>query len=173
MNSPRDENKNYVWVRVWVTFNEATKQYIYFVATTFKESLKPQIDKQSDLEAMLKSIKRFTKTVKYEERELKQGESLDFTIMFLADDDKIVKESKQELKKIIKFLKTNANINVTIIGYASKINPKNQLTLGKARAERVKEALMNANISYKRLESKGSDEDGIDKRVKIVIDQIK
>jgi outer membrane protein OmpA-like peptidoglycan-associated protein len=173
MNSPRDEDKNYVWVCIWVTLNEETKQYIYFVTTSFKEALKPHIDKQSDLEAMLKSIKRFKKTIIFENKEFKQGESIDFTITFLPDDTKIEKESKKELRKIIDFLKNNPNIDVSVVGYASKIQAENRVTLGKARAEKVMQELIEAKISPKRLTAKGSNEDGIDKRVKIVIDQIK
>lgn len=173
LNSPPDEKNNYVWVRTWATFNEETKQHIFFVASSFKEPLKPTIDRQAELEKMLLSIKKFAKTVKYEDRELKQGEGIDFTIMFLPDDTKIEKDSKKELKKIIDFLKKNPNIDVSVVGYASKIQTENRVTLGKARAEKVMQELIEAKISPKRLEAKGSNEDGIDKRVKIVIDQIK
>jgi outer membrane protein OmpA-like peptidoglycan-associated protein len=82
------------------------------------------------------------------------------------------KEAKKELKRIIDFLKANPNIEVSIVGYASKIQEDNRLNLAQARAEKVLEELRQANIASARMNAKGSKELGIDKRVKVVIDKI-
>lgn len=172
-NSPPDENGDYTFVKIWVTLNEETNQYVFWGGSTDIKKKAPEEDRSKEIIGILQSITKFTKTVKFEDRNLKPNESIDLTIMFLADETDIEAESKKELKKIKKFLKDNPNIDVTIVGYASKIQAENRLALGKARAQKVMQELINAKIDKARLQAEGSSETGIDKRVKITIDQIR
>jgi outer membrane protein OmpA-like peptidoglycan-associated protein len=172
-NSPPDENGDYTFVKIWVTLNEETNQYVFWGGSTNIKKKTPQEDRSKEIIAILQSITKFTKTVQYEDRALKPNESIDLTIMFLPDETDIEAESKKELKKIKKFLKDNPNIDVTIIGYASKINPENRASLGKARAQKVMREFIDAKIDKARLQAEGSNEAGKDKIVKIVIDQIR
>lgn len=218
ITSPPDEEGDATWVCVWATFHAPSQKTILFLGGTFKEPKKPEIDKQTLLETIFRTIKisekakenkkeiaknkekeekkivkeekaiairepkkeekkvepapEPVKVVKFEEKELKQGESIDFTLLFLPDEAKMEKEAKKELKRIIDFLKANPNIEVSIVGYASKIQEDNRLNLAQARAEKVLEELRQANIASARMNAKGSKELGIDKRVKVVIDKI-
>jgi len=133
----------------------------------------PETNKQEKIEAILKSIIRFTKTVNYESRTLKQGESIDFTILFLADKATIEKESQKELKKIVRFLKDNPNINVSIVGFANKISQDNRADIAKERAEKVMKVLIKSKIDKNRLQAIGREDTGINKKVKIIITHIK
>lgn len=172
-NSPPDAEGKYTLVKVWVTLNEETNQYVFWAGSTDIDKKKPTENRSEEIIAILQSITKFTKTVKYEDRDLKPNESIDLTLTFLADETAIEAESKKELKKIKKFLKDNPNIDVTIIGYASKIQSENRYTLGKARAQKVMKELVDAKIDKARLQAEGSNETGKDKIVKIVIDQIR
>ncbi len=172
-NSPPDENGDYTFVKIWVTLNEETNQYVFWGGSTDIDKKKPTENRSEEIVAILQSITKFTKTVKYEDRDLKPNESIDLTLTFLADETVIEAESKKELKKIKKFLKDNPNIDVTIIGYASKIQAENRYALGKARAQKVMQELIDAKIDKARLQAEGSNEAGKDKIVKIVIDQIR
>lgn len=172
-NSPPDENGDYTFVKIWVTLNEETKQYVFWGGSTDISKKTPEEDRSKEIIGILQSITKFTKTVKFEDRDLKPNEGIDLTIMFLPNETDIESESKKELKKIKKFLKDNPNIDVTIIGYASKIQAENRLALGKARAQKVMQELIRAKIDKARLQAEGSSEVGIDQRVKIVIDQIR
>lgn len=172
-NSPPDTEGKYTFVKIWVTLNEETNQYVFWAGSTDVDKKKPTENRSEEITTILQSITKFTKTVRYEDRDLKPNESIDLTLTFLADETAIEAESKKELKKIKKFLKDNPNIDVTIIGYASKIQSENRYALGKARAQKVMQELVDAKIDRTRLQAEGSNEAGKDKIVKIVIDQIR
>jgi outer membrane protein OmpA-like peptidoglycan-associated protein len=172
-HSPPDEDGDYGFVKVWVTLNEQTQQYVFWSGSTDLNINTPETHKQEQIENVLKSITRFAKTVNYESRTLKQGESIDFTILFLADKATIEKESQKELKKIVKFLKDNPNIDVSIIGFANKIAQENRISLAKERAEEVMRKLISSKIDKNRLQAIGKEDTGINKKVEIIINQIK
>jgi len=172
-HSPPGKEGNYSFVKIWVTLNEETQQYVYWMGSADLNLKMPETNKQEKIEAILKSIIRFTKTVNYESRTLKQGESIDFTILFLADKATIEKESQKELKKIVGFLKDNPNIDVSIVGFANKISEDNRANLAKERAEKVMKVLIKSKIDKNRLQAIGREDTGINKKVEILITHIK
>jgi outer membrane protein OmpA-like peptidoglycan-associated protein len=77
-------------------------------------------------------------------------------VQFRYKSASLTKKSKQTLDEVVTVLRKNKKINVAIEGYTSSDgNPKNHLNLSQARAESVKEYLVNNGINAKRLKAIG------------------
>ena len=77
-------------------------------------------------------------------------------IFFDTDKFELKEESKQELEKLIVFLKENKNIKIEISGHTDNIGDSvHNMNLSKNRAKSVCEYLMDNQIEEKRLTFKG------------------